>query len=359
MQGRATIVNTSARRMMHYSHVCLDTFGYALPPRVLSSEDIEKRLSPVYKRLRLPSGRLELMSGIRERRLWPPGTRPSTAGTLAGQRVLATADIDPKSIECLIFTSVSRDMMEPATASFVHDKLGLSSAALIFDISNACLGFLDGMVMLANMIELGHVKNGLIVSGETAEELLESTLVGLLKDTTLSRKTIKPAFASLTIGSGSVALYMRKAKDNEDRPRLVHGAWQANTQHSDLCHGGQNGENTVLMATNSEELLHRGVETAQMTWQKFSAKAGWGAENIDRFFCHQVGSAHAKLLFERLGLEPEKNFETLAILGNVGSVSAPITMAMAMEQNFFEPGQKGALLGIGSGINCLMLGVEW
>ena len=96
-----------------------------------------------------------------------------------------------------------------------------------------------------------------------------------------------------------------------------------------------------------------------MTWNRFSAKPGWQAENIDRFFCHQVGSAHAKLLFERLGLTPEKNFETLATLGNVGPVSAPITMAMAIEQDAFLPGQKGALLGIGSGINCLMLGVEW
>ncbi len=345
--------------MIHFSQVCLDTFGYELPPRVLSSEDIENRLFSVYQRLHLPPGRLELMSGIRERRLWPDGTRPSEAGTLAGKRVLEKAEINPKDIGCLIFTSVSRDMMEPATASFVHDKLGLSSSALIFDISNACLGFLDGMVMLANMIELGQVENGLIVSGETAEELLESTLLALVRDTTLTRKSIKPAFASLTIGSGSVALYMRKVKNNEDKPRLVHGAWQANTEHSDLCHGGQSGSNTTLMATNSEELLHRGVETAQMTWEKFSTKPGWRAENIDRFFCHQVGSAHAKLLFEKLGLAPEKNFATLATLGNVGSVSAPITMTMAMEQEVFHSGQKGALLGIGSGINCLMLGVEW
>ena len=278
---------------------------------------------------------------------------------MAGRKVLEAAAVDPGQVGCLIFTSVSRDMMEPATASFVHDKLGLSSSALIFDISNACLGFLDGMVMLANMIELGQVENGLIVSGETAEELLESTLVNLLRDQSLNRKSIKPAFASLTIGSGSMGLYMRRVKDNEDRPRLKHGAWRANTVHSDLCHGGQSGENTTLMATNSEELLHRGVETAQMTWSHFSAKPGWGAGDIDRFFCHQVGSAHAKLLFEMLGLSTDKNFETLASLGNVGSVSAPITMAMAMEQGAFQRGQKGALLGIGSGINCMMLGVEW
>ncbi|MBU1568632.1 MAG: 3-oxoacyl-ACP synthase III [Proteobacteria bacterium] len=345
--------------MIHYSKVCLHSIGYELPPTVVSSEQIEERLSALYQRLRLPTGRLELMSGIKERRLWSRGTRPSEAATLAGRRVLENAELDPQSIECLIFTSVSRDMMEPATASFVHDKLGLSSSALIFDISNACLGFLDGMVMLANMIELGQVANGLIVSGETAEDLLESTLQALQSDITVTRKGIKPAFASLTIGSGSVALYMRRTENSEDRPRLVHGTWLANTSHSDLCHGGQRGGNTTLMATNSEELLHRGVETALATWERFSGKAGWKAEDIDRFFCHQVGSAHAKLLFEKLGLAPEKNFETLQILGNVGSVSAPITMAMAMEQGVFHSGQKGALLGIGSGINCMMLGVEW
>jgi acyl-CoA:acyl-CoA alkyltransferase len=345
--------------MIEYSRVCLDTIGYELPPRVITSEQIEERLSSLYRRLHLPSGRLELMSGIRERRLWPLGTRPSEAATYAGKRVLEKARLDPQKIECLIFTSVSRDMMEPATASFVHDKLGLSPSALIFDISNACLGFLDGMVMLANMIELGQVANGLIVSGETAEDLLESTLLSLQGDDVVTRKGIKPAFASLTIGSGSVALYMRRTRKSEDRPRLVHGAWRANTAHSDLCHGGQRGGSTILMATNSEELLHRGVETALATWEVFSGKKGWRSEDIDNFFCHQVGSAHAKLLFEKLGLPPEKNFETLQTLGNVGSVSAPITMAMAMEKGIFNTGQKGALLGIGSGINCMMLGVMW
>ncbi len=345
--------------MIHYSHVCLDTFGYQLPPRIITSDEIEQRLSPLYDRLHLPPGRLELMSGIRERRLWPEGTRPSEAATQAGEKVLVNGNIDPQDVECLIFTSVSRDMMEPATASFVHNNLGLSPACLIFDISNACLGFLDGMVVLANMIELGQVQNGLVVSGETAEELLESTLVSLLEDTTFTRKSIKPAFASLTIGSGSMGLFMRRAGENEKRPRLVCGAWKANTIHSDLCHGGQNGQNTTLMATNSEELLYRGVETALLTWNEFSTSPGWSGDDVDHFFCHQVGSAHAKLLFEQLNLAAEKNFATLATLGNVGSVSAPVTMAMAIEQGVFQPGKKGALLGIGSGINCMMLGVEW
>jgi 3-oxoacyl-[acyl-carrier-protein] synthase-3 len=344
---------------MHYSKVCLHTFGYELPPRVLTSDMIEERLTPLYDRLKLPAGRLELMSGIRERRLWEPGTRPSQGAALAGQVVLDKGALDPATIECLIFTSVSRDMMEPATASFVHNQLGLSEDCLIFDLSNACLGFLDGMVMLANMIELGQVQNGLVVAGETAEELVESTIQALLADETLTRKKIKPAFASLTIGSGSVALYMCSLQPGMDKPRLIRGAWKANTRHSDLCQGAQSGGETTLMSTNSEELLVRGVETAHNTWQDFSATPGWNADDIDRFFCHQVGTAHARLLFDTLGLDLEKNFETLQTLGNVGSVSAPITMAMAMEQEYFCRGEKAAMLGIGSGINCMMLGVQY
>ncbi len=345
--------------MIQYLNVSLHTFGYQLPPNILRSEDIEHRLNSLYERLKLPAGRLELMSGIKERRLWNRGTLPSQAAIMAGQDTLQKAGIDPDQVDCLFFTSVSRDMMEPATASFVHHGLNLSRDCLIFDISNACLGFLDGMMMLANMIELGHVQNGLVVSGETAENLVESTITSLINDKTLTRKSIKPAFASLTIGSGAVGLYMTRKVEDDNKPSLVCGAYQANTQYSNLCQGGQAGGEQTLMDTNSEELLMQGVDTAYATWIKFSSMKGWNDAAIDNYFCHQVGSAHAKLLFDRLELNADKNFQTLEFLGNVGSVSVPITLAMAIEQEVFKPGRKGALLGIGSGINCMMLGVEW
>ncbi len=86
-----------------------------------------RALAPIYKTLKLPQGRLELMSGIKERRFWDKGTRPSDAAVLAGKKAIAASGIPASELECLIFTSVSRDMMEPATASFVHNQLGLPS----------------------------------------------------------------------------------------------------------------------------------------------------------------------------------------------------------------------------------------
>jgi len=349
---------------MKYQHVRFQGFGYELPPNVMSSDAIEERLTPVYEKLKLPKGRLELMSGIKERRFWDKGTRPSDGAVLAGRKAIAASGIPANELDCLIFTSVSRDMMEPATASFVHNQLKLPERCLVFDISNACLGFLDGMIFLANMIELGQVKCGLLVAGETAEDLLESTIKSLAADKALTRKTIKYSFASLTIGSGAVALVMAHEKYSKGMQKFIGGAYRANTRHSELCQGGQtsdmnSGNGSILMATDSEELMKHGIETARETWHDFLEELGWLPTEIDIFFCHQVGQAHARLLFERLGIDPEKNFETLSLMGNTGSVSAPVTMAMGIEQGVYSKGQRAALLGIGSGINCLMLGVEW
>jgi 3-oxoacyl-[acyl-carrier-protein] synthase III len=344
---------------VRYTRVCLHEFGYQLPPVELSSTAIEERLAPVYERLKLPAGRLELMTGIGARRLWSPGTRPSDGAAVAGAAAIARSGIDTGDLECLLFTSVSRDMMEPATASFVHRTLGLPPSCLLFDVSNACLGFLDGMVILANMLEMGQVRSGLVVAGETAENLIDSTLHHLLTDTTLTRKTIKPLFASLTIGSGAVALVMTRSDHLDTGHYLRGGACRADTAHNDLCQGGQNAEQGILMSTDSEQLLEKGIKTAAACWASFQDCLGWDKHSIDRFFCHQVGKAHAQMLFETLQLDPARNFETLPTLGNVGSVSAPVTMALGIEQGALMPGQRAAVLGIGSGINALMLGIDW
>jgi 3-oxoacyl-[acyl-carrier-protein] synthase-3 len=344
---------------MKFNNVCLHNFGYQLPPRVISSDEIESRLASVYERLKLPAGRLEMMSGIRERRFWDQDTRPSDGAVMAGKKAIAASGVEPGDLECLFFTGVCRDMMEPATATFVHNQLGLPDKCLVYDISNACLGFLNGMQTMAAMIELGQIKNGLIVSGETAEDLVESTMQELLSNNSLTRKDIKSSFASLTIGSGAVALVMGDARLNDTGHSLSVATCRANTSFNDLCHGGQTGSSGTLMATDSEELLKRGVETASETWDDFQKESGWTAGMVDRFFCHQVGNAHARLLFETLALDPDRNYETLDILGNVGSVSAPITMAIGIENGALNSGERAAILGSGSGINCLLLGIDW
>ena len=75
--------------------------------------------------------------------------------------------------------------------------------------------------------------------------------------------------------------------------------------------------------------------------------------------CHQVGAAHRDTILRSLGIAPDKDFSTFPYLGNIGTVSLPLTAALAEEREFLRPGDRVGFLGIGSGLNCLMLGVEW
>src|SRR3990172_11652653 len=142
---------------MRFQNVCIESIAVALPEEAWTSTAIEERRRPLYERLKLPFGRLELMTGIKERRFWPPGTRPSDASAAAGRAVLAKSRVKPDQIEAFMHAAVCRDMLEPATASFAHHKIGLGPRAQIFDVSNACLGFLNSLTILGAMIESGQI----------------------------------------------------------------------------------------------------------------------------------------------------------------------------------------------------------
>jgi 3-oxoacyl-[acyl-carrier-protein] synthase-3 len=342
---------------MKFEHVCIESIAVVLPEEIWTSAQIEERLRPLYERLKLPEGRLELMTGIRERRMWPEGTRPSDASAQAGRAVLQKSALRAEQVELFIHAAVSRDMLEPATASFAHRKIGLPGTAQIFDVSNACLGFLNSLTLAASMIEAGQIKCAMIAAGEQGRPLVDQTLRTLV-ERPLSRNEIKPYFANLTIGSGAVAAMVCHRSLVKDRPahRLLGGVARAATQHSELCQGDTYGAESLAMQTDSEQLLLAGVALARETWNGFSAEHG---TSFERFICHQVGSVHRRKLYETLGLDLGKDFSTFETLGNTGSVALPATLTKAVEAGAVREGDRVGLLGIGSGLNCLMLALEW
>ncbi|VAX22653.1 3-oxoacyl-[ACP] synthase III in alkane synthesis cluster [hydrothermal vent metagenome] len=348
---------------MKFNNVCLEALGYELPPKIVTSGDLEDKLAPLYDRLNLNKGRLEMMTGIRERRFWENGIRPSGAAIKAGEKAIEASGIEKEKFGAIFHASVCRDFLEPATANVVHHMLGLPPGAMVFDISNACLGVLNSIIILGNMIELGQVEAGVIVAGEMGETLVKTTIEALLADENATRQSIKPAFASLTIGSGAAAVVLAHKNISRTGHKIVGGVVRCATEKNHLCTSDRDigiGKNSQpLMATDSEELLKEGCALAAKTWVEFKRELDWENEKIGRTFTHQVGSAHRKLLYESLGLPIENDFSTHEFLGNVGSVSLPLTLALGAEEGLLSTGDKVALLGIGSGLNCLMLGLEW
>ncbi|MEX2287270.1 MAG: 3-oxoacyl-ACP synthase III [Planctomycetaceae bacterium] len=348
---------------MRYRHVCVEAFSCTLPPHVVTSDEIEARLAPVYERLGLPAGRLELMTGIRERRFFEPGTLPGTVSAQTARRAIAESEIDIKHFGALVHGSVCRDQLEPATAAAVHHAVGMPASALVLDVSNACLGLLNGMMLVANMIELGQIRAGLVVGSELGRSLVEGTIDTLLNSPSLTRNEIKPAFASLTIGSGSAAIVLCDRKLTRRGHRLLGGETAADTAAHNLCTGGvaaeRHGDDRPRMNTDSEALLTAGVDLAAVTWEKTKRALGWTNNDVDKVFTHQVGRAHRKLLLERLGLSPTLDFPTVEYLGNTGAVALPVAIALGIEQQRIANGDRVALLGIGSGLNSVMMGIEW
>jgi len=399
---------------MNYSRVYIDSLGYELPAEIVTSRELDQRLIPMYEKLHLAPSQLEALTGIAERRWWDEGYPVSQGAAAAVTKALQQSNVRPKDVDVLIYAGVCRENFEPATACAVADAAGIHSDACIYDISNACLGVLNGIIDVANRIELGQIKAGVVVSCESSRQINEIIIQRLLDEPTMPMFTT--SLATLTGGSGAVAVVITDGSfDKEKRRKLMGGAYKAAPEHHDLCKWGvrllpisinklgdlsdrvlvaldqalqpetipmalkglMTSERiprvvanlmpseslpkamTQFMATDSVAVLRHGVELGARTWGAFLKKLGWAKDQVDKIVCHQVGAGHRNTILQTLGIPAEKDYSTYRFLGNMGTVSLPLTAALAEKRSFLNQGDRVGFLGIGSGLNCLMLGLEW
>jgi 3-oxoacyl-[acyl-carrier-protein] synthase III len=339
---------------LRYKNVCIEGLAHALPDEIVTSDWIEQQIGSVYKALDIQFGLIENLVGVKERRWWPEETDFSDAATIAGKRVLEKLEMSPEEPQVLVNTSVCHDYIEPATASIIHHKIGLGKHCRNFDVGNACLAFLDGMSIVADMIEIGHIDTGMVIAGECCREINNAIIELLLKEAP-SKRLFYESMGALTLGSGAVAMILRHKDKSATGKRLLGGYSFARTEHHNLCVGQRRWGRL-----NAKEMLMAGLEPLVKTWHGFVEEFGWNGETIDRYFTHQVSNAHRMLGSQTIGVSLDgKDWPTLDWLGNIGPVSAPICMSMALEEDFVQDGDKVCLLGMGSGINAMMMAIQW
>jgi acyl-CoA:acyl-CoA alkyltransferase len=350
---------------MIYRSVHLDSFGYELAPVVVTSTELEARVAPLYQKLRIAPGQLEALTGIVERRWWPEHYPLSEGAAAAAKKALAKSHIQPGQIQALIYAGVCRENFEPATACAVAAQLGaggggIAPNAFVYDISNACLGVLNGIIDLANRIELGQITAGMVVSCESAREINDLMIRKMLAHPTMPMFT--HSLATLTGGSGAVAVILtHRSLAQNGAPRLLGGVAHSAPEHHKLCRWGATSADdpSPFMSTDSVAVLKNGVELGARTWKDLLTTLDWTPHLIDKVICHQVGHGHRNTILKQINVPVEKDFSTYSYLGNIGTVSLPLTAALAQQRGFLKPGDRVAFLGIGSGLNCLMLGWEW
>ncbi len=338
---------------MQFKNVVIQSLAAVDAPVEMTSAEIGDQLRPATERLGLRSDLIEELSGIKTRRFWDNGTQPSEAATLAAEQAIAEAGIDRNEIGVLINTSVCRDFLEPSTACLVHGNLGLHEDCLNFDIGNACLAFLNGMDVAARMIERGEVEYALIVDAESSRPITEATIERLLQPG-VEETQFRAEFASLTLGSGAAAMVMCRRELAPRGHPYLGGVTRAATQFNRLCTGQMD-----RMVTDTRVLLTEGLKLATKTFAAAVEKLGWVVEELDQFIIHQVSKAHTDSLMKVLGLDPDKIHRIYPELGNIGPASVPIALAKAVAMGRIKRGDRIALLGIGSGLNCSMAEIVW
>ncbi|MCD4748304.1 MAG: 3-oxoacyl-ACP synthase III [Thermoanaerobaculales bacterium] len=338
---------------MKLENVRILSIAHEDAPTTLTSEQIETRLEPTMSRLGITAGIIRKLTGVEARKVWREDFPPSEGATAAAEKALDAAGIDRSKVGVIVNTSVCRDPVEPATATVVHGNLGLSRTCLNFDVSNACLAFINGMQTVSNMIESGFVDYGIVVNSENTRHALEKTIERLLSPLT-TWQVFRDNFATLTLGCGAAAMVLGRSNGEPGEHRFLGGVTMAATQYSRLCLG-----TAESMVTNTKKLFHHGLEVAVGTWEKAKDALGWTSSDLDHFILHQVGKAHTETFARLLGLDLAKIFRLYPQHGNIGPASVPIVLSKLYEAGKLKPGDRIALMGIGSGINCSMAEIVW
>lgn len=332
-----------------FENVSLLSVASTLPSRVTTSDDIESRLAGALSRLKLPSGLLQRVAGVRERRNWAPGEDSDTATMSAGTRALAEAGVEASDLGLLINTSVTRKHLEPSVAVGIHHGLGLPSSAINFDVANACLGFVNGMSLAAGMIESGQIRYAIVVNGEDADEVQVNTIQRLLRPD-VDRNAFMSEFATLTLGSGAAAAVLGRTDENPGGHRILGGITRAATQFHDLCVGSVDG-----MFTDAKALLKGGLDLVVSAWKE--AAPQWNWSSMDRYITHQVSTVHTNAIVKAAKLDRSRVPTTFPRFGNVGPASIPITLVE--QQSTLQRGDRVLLMGVGSGLNTAMMELAW
>ncbi|AKK66184.1 MULTISPECIES: 3-oxoacyl-ACP synthase III [Xanthomonas translucens group] len=338
---------------MLFNNVSIAGLAHIDAPHTLTSKQINERLQPTYDRLGIRTDVLGDVAGIHARRMWDADMQASDAATLAARKAMTDAGITAGQVGLLVNTSVSRDYLEPSTASIVSGNLGVGEECVTFDVANACLAFINGMDIAARMIERGEVDYALVVDGETANLVYEKTLERMTSPDVTAQE-FRDELAALTLGCGAAAMVMARAELVPDAPRYRGGVTRSATEWNTLCRG-----NLDRMVTDTRMLLIEGLKLAQKTFVAAMQALGWVVDELDQFVIHQVSLPHTQAFIKNFGIDPRKVMTIFGEHGNIGPASVPIVLSKLRELGRLKKGDRIALMGIGSGLNCSMAEVVW
>ena len=306
--------------------------GY-VPPKVLTNADLEKMVATNDEWIRS-------RTGILERHIADSATATSHLATEAANLLLAQTKTDPGEIDLIIVASVTPDMMFPATACLVQDRIG-AKRAWGFDLSAACSGFAYALTVGAQFVGSGAHKKVLVIGSDKMSSILDYT----------DRATC------ILFGDGAGAVLLEPAGDNEGILDFEHDVDGSGGQYLYQPGGGSLNPASAETVAKKMHVVHQegsqvfkyaARRMAEMS-TKLLERNGLTKDDLALLVPHQANLRIIRAAQERLGLDDSKVMVNIDRFANTTAGTIPLGLRDAVGQGRLHKGDLVLITTVGAG----------
>jgi 3-oxoacyl-[acyl-carrier-protein] synthase III len=306
--------------------------GY-VPPRVLTNADLEKIVATSDEWIRT-------RTGIRERHIVDKGTASSHLATEAARSLLSQTNTDPADIDLIVLASVTPDMMFPATACLVQDRLG-AKKAWGFDLSAACSGFAYALTVGAQFVGSGAHKKALVIGSDAMSTILD----------------YRDRATCVLFGDGAGAVLVEPAGPNEGILDFLHDVDGSGGQFLKMPGGGSLNPSTHETVDKNMHFVHQeGSQVFKYAVRRMAEVAvtllernGFTSKELSLVVPHQANLRIIRAMQERLGVDDCKVMVNIDKFGNTTGGTIPLGLRDAVAQGRLRKGDLVLLVAVGAG----------
>jgi 3-oxoacyl-[acyl-carrier-protein] synthase-3 len=314
--------------------------GVYLPDRILTNAELEQMVET-------SDAWIVERTGIRERRMAPPGTASWELGVAAGRQALAAAGVGPEEVDLVMVASSSPDAPFPSMACRIQECLGLTNA-WAFDLLAACTGLLYEVAVADAMIASGRSRTALVIGAEVLSRILDwsdrSTCV-LLGDAAGALVVGPPrrgaGIRSWCLGADGRMWDLLTYGQRADKGAYAVGDTQARFR--------MNGRETYMFAVDNFARQAEAVLEA----------AGVEIGDVGLFVPHQANRRIIEAAARRVGFPMERVMVNIDRFGNTSTATIPLALRDAAEQGRLAPGDLVLLASFGAGLTWAACLLEW
>jgi 3-oxoacyl-[acyl-carrier-protein] synthase-3 len=316
--------------------------GSRVPEKVVTNLDLEKSLDT-------SDEWITERTGIKERRIAAPDQNNSDLSYEAAKRALDVAGIGAEDLDLIIEATVTSDMLFPATASLVQDRLGADKAGA-FDLSAGCSGFMYGVAIASDMIRAGSYRNVLVIGCEVLSKIMDwddrNTAV-------LFGDGAGAAVVSASEVDRIMAYQLGSQGSGADALKMIAGGTRVRPSHETI------DKKLHAITMEGREVFKFAVIRQIKASRDVLKMAGLSASDVDIFIPHQANMRIIDCASEKLGFPKEKVFVNLHKYGNTSAGSIPVAMDEAYREGRLKRGDKVLCVGFGAGLSWAAMVFEW